>query len=364
MAQIISSLQFNMQTFAFERGVAYDSFSFDADGGTLTAATAPGLLAPFSFNTSLSLWDGAGALSTATESVTYMGTDLAANAWGTPVSGTVTGISGGAGAGRYFIVGVSVTALSVFNATQTTTRDDDMAVVARMLSGNDNVTLSAFADNFSAQDGADLVNAGAGNDTINGNSGSDTLMGEDGNDMLYGGFGYDRMDGGYGNDGLYGGDGGDQLRGRQGNDNLYGDAGHDQLFGGYGNDNLYGGVGRDRLIGEDGRDVMYGGVDTDRDVFVFESLSDTSTSAANRDIVHNFVSGVDDIELTALDANTSVAGNQAFLFGGTTAGANSVWYARSGTSIIVAADVNGDAVADFTIRVTGISQILASDFLL
>ncbi len=363
MAQLISTQQFNMNLFAFKRGITYDHDNLNPNGGTFTPTMIPGLLAPFTFASAVALWNGTGGIATATDSFGYLGTGLGTNAFGTPNAGTVTGLFQSTGNQASFLLGVSVSALDIFNASQTASREDDQTLLIRMLGGNDRVILSAFADSFQAQEGDDTVRAGAGDDIIYGNSGKDEIFGEAGDDVLYGGFGSDRVLGGYGDDVMNGGDGGDRMRGEQGADTLNGEGGRDFLFGGYGRDILNGGNGSDFLYGGAGRDVLNGGVDTDQDTFVFREMQDSFNSAA-RDIVVGFVSGVDKIDLAQLDANSAVAGNQAFTFGGAFADNNAVWFAVSGSALVVRADVNGDAVADFSVRIDNASTMLASDFLL
>jgi serralysin len=129
--------------------------------------------------------------------------------------------------------------------------------------------------------------------------------------------------------------------GDAGNDLVRGGTGVDRLYGGMGNDTLYGDTEADQLIGGRGTDTMYGGADRARDVFVFTSPLDSPNSTA-RDVIHNFTRNTDDISLSAIDANTATSGNQAFAWGGKTAGANAVWYATAGGNATVFADVNGD----------------------
>ena len=104
-------------------------------------------------------------------------------------------------------------------------------------------------------------------------------------------------------------------------------------------------------------------MDGDRDVFVFNSIGDSAVGAG-RDVVQNFTSGVDDIDLRGIDANGALAGDQAFAFHGTTAAAHSVWFTVSGGDAVLNGDVNGDGVADFQIGLTGLTSLVAGDFLL
>ena len=139
----------------------------------------------------------------------------------------------------------------------------------------------------------------------------------------------------------YGGD--DIMRGYAGVDTLYGDAGVDKIMGGTGRDHLYGGTGADDFVFNDG---------------------ETGNLASTRDVIYDFSTRSDDLDLRLIDANSRRAGDQNFDFGGTRAGANDVWFARSGSNVIVYGDTNGDARADFAIELRGVSSLTAGDFLL
>lgn len=161
----------------------------------------------------------------------------------------------------------------------------------------------------------DVLNAmiWSGDDTINGGASNDELRGFGGNDLINGGDGNDKLYGADGMDGLFGGDG---------NDRLYGDAGNDRLDGGAGNDRLLGGLGDDRIVGGQGIDNVYGG--RGADTFVFNKMSDVGTYDPSLpisfDIIRDFVHGQGDlINLKGIDANATVAGNQAFQFIGSAA---------------------------------------------
>ena len=99
------------------------------------------------------------------------------------------------------------------------------------------------------------------------------------------------------------------------------------------------------------------------DIFVFAALAHSRTGAG-RDRITDFQRGLDDIDLRGLDAHTGRGGDQAFAFGGREADAHAVWFAQSGRDLIVRADVNGDARADFEILVNGTAALSADDFLL
>ncbi len=97
-------------------------------------------------------------------------------------------------------------------------------------------------------------------------------------------------------DALVGGALGDRLYGFDGDDSLSGLAGDDGLIGGLGSDTLDGGAGVDVLIGGLGADRMTGGAAAD--VFAFYSVAESSVAAS--DVITDFQTGVDRVELSAI----------------------------------------------------------------
>ena len=85
------------------------------------------------------------------------------------------------------------------------------------------------------------------------------------------------------------------------------------------------------------------------------------------DEMMDFARGVDKIDLSAIDASTVAAGDQAFRMIGTKAfskKAGELQVKAYGDGVVVAGDVNGDGVADFSVWVHGVSKLAASDFVL
>lgn len=201
-------------------------------------------------------------------------------------------------------------------------------------------------------------------ETVYGSAYADTMVGSSAADTLIGQAGDDSLTGGGGNDTLRGDDGNDRLFGLAGDDRLYGNAGADVMKGGVGNDTLLGGTGRDLLYGEQGKDTLTG--NEDGDTFVFATGgSDASRTLADRitDFSHT---EHDRINLVGIDANTGLAGDQAFTFIGSgkfteagqlhaIVGANVTW---------VEGDTNGDHLADFAIRLDGVMTLVVGDFVL
>ncbi|MBD2679030.1 MULTISPECIES: calcium-binding protein [Nostoc] len=160
---------------------------------------------------------------------------------------------------------------------------------------------------------------------------------------------FDNVIGTNANDSITGDTQNNQLSGGNGNDNINGGAGNDTLRGDGGNDNINGGAGNDRITGGNGTDVLTGG--TGNDVFNYDSVSE-SLPGLLRDVINDFVgNGVglgDQLDLSDIDANPFLAGNQAFTFGGAF-GVGSLRYAGG----ILQGNLDLDASAEFEIRLVG-----------
>ncbi|WP_311788773.1 Calx-beta domain-containing protein [Ferirhizobium litorale] len=154
------------------------------------------------------------------------------------------------------------------------------------------------------------------------------------------------------NEVLYGTAGNDIISGGSGKDQIHGLLGNDRLNGDAGNDTLYGGGASDRLVGGTGADDLYGG--NGPDMFIFKALGESKVAASGRDSIFDFNRGQGDVvDLVAIDANTKVAGNQAFDFIGTAAfsgKAGELRSEKSASDTLIFGDVNGDGKADFAIH--------------
>jgi serralysin len=165
---------------------------------------------------------------------------------------------------------------------------------------------------------------------------------------------------------VIGGSGDDRIWGSGATNVIYGDAGDDGLIGLAGNDFLVGGTGKDGLVGGAGADELWGsdadggGPDTDVDQFIYVSLSDSGTTKATRDRIMDFEDGKDQINLSLIDANTKLAGNDSFTYinGNSSATPAANFTGNAGelrsywtpTGQIIEGDVNGDSKADFSIE--------------
>jgi Ca2+-binding RTX toxin-like protein len=266
----------------------------------------------------------------------------------------------------------------------------------------------------------------SGADIIKGTAVSDTLYGLAGNDTLYGYAGVDLFYAGSGNDKLIGGKGADLMQGGTGNDTYYVDnvlddvvesvnggidrvvssvsftltdhverlslSGIANLFA-TGNDlanAISGNAGNNRITGGGGKDSLFGGLGADR--FIYKAATDSAAEPeAGNDVIKDFKHGVDKIDLSAIDAITHIAGNNAFRFIGEAGFTNNVaiepdsfaevrfnYDAATGYTLVqvnieTAAptiDVNtenflsGDLVVDTQIQLKGNIALTATDFVL
>jgi Ca2+-binding RTX toxin-like protein len=278
--------------------------------------------------------------------------------------------------------------------------------------GNDKLYGQDDNDQLYGDDGDDIVDGGDGEDMVTGGSGSDTVRGGAGNDHLYDTSGSDVFDGGTGIDKLSyqgfsgkvevtlngeaegtarqwvkvavfpggpqtwietgadevfnienvdGGTGNDKITGDGNANKFFGNSGSDQLSGKGGNDVLDGYDGNDTIDGGTGYDIMSGGAGAD--TFVFKegetSLMQLGFFGRTPTLIDTItdLTREDKIDLSDIDANPYLAGDQAFR----QAYANSftgnpgelqlrVVYGEYENTYTIAGDINGDARADFMIE--------------
>lgn len=220
---------------------------------------------------------------------------------------------------------------------------------------------NTFPDDFAA--GNFLFSTSTAGTTKTGTSGGDDLFGGLGNDIVKGGEAEDRVFGEQGDDILYGGSststaleaagGYDQLYGGDGNDTLYGGGENDILVGGAGIDQLFGGLGNDRLAGGAGADS-----------FKFDRAVANQTWL---DTIVDFSQAQGDkIDLSLIDANAAVTGNQAFVLvdGNPITAAGQVRIFYQGAYTYVEGNVNSVLSQDFQIRIAGRPEISVDDLIL
>ena len=199
-----------------------------------------------------------------------------------------------------------------------------------------------------------------------------TLNGGNGNDQLFADHTrHPTLNGGNGDDLLFAeANSGAALNGGAGNDTLVGTGGSSILDGGAGNDTLIA-IGDDlntnnaTVNGGAGADIIKLG-DFTRVTCDYNTVSE-SPAGVGRDHILGFQSSgdpitaldSDQIDLTDIDANTLVAGNQDFIFGGPfTAG--HLRYVGG----ILQGNTDADAAAELEIQLVGTPALVASDILL
>ena len=274
------------------------------------------------------------------------------------------------------------------------------------------------ANTLTGNSSSDYLYGGGGDDMLKGGAGADYLGGQSGSDTLIGGIGADLMEGGTQNDfyyldnsgdvviehlnegfdaayigftaayyelpdnleaatlqagfntALHGNDIGNLLTGNSGANTLLGYGGLDTLRGEGGNDTMWGGSDEDYMLGGSGNDFMAGGPDSDyleggsgNDTFYWEYSWDSVGN--DRDTIADFTSlsgeGADDqLDLSEIDANLFVEGNQAFVLNTSyepLGVAGDLWFSvpisrPDGTyNTIIYGDVNGDSIADFELLI-------------
>lgn len=218
---------------------------------------------------------------------------------------------------------------------------------------------------------ADRIEAGAGNDRIDGGQGGDVMLGGQGDDVFVfdnvadraielAGQGYDTMTSFLVSlalednveAGTLTGTLALDITGNELANTLTGNAGANRMSGGAGDDLLIGGAGQDTMSGGDGFDV-------------FRFLSPTDSTSSAPDFILDF-SG-DRIDLSTIDANSRVRGNQAFVdigsneFSGV---AGQLRYYHDGGNTFVSGDIDGDAIGDFLIGIAGEQLLVPNDFFL
>ena len=251
--------------------------------------------------------------------------------------------------------------------------------------GDDTVTGTTGDNAISTGANVDLVNAGLGNDVVSGGDDNDTLNGEDGQDWLLGGTGADAETGSTGHDSVWGDAGDDVLDGGPGDDTIIGGAGIDTVtyagagslvwvdlswiedqntYGGgwdtlSGIENVIGSAFNDRLTGNGAANRITGGTGADElaggsgnDTFAYAALSDSTVAAP--DLITDRSAG-DKIDLSAIDADTVTAGNQAFHVGASAGHTGDIVlaYDTASNTTSVSLFVNNDTVADALIRLSG-----------
>src|SRR5262245_17059216 len=284
------------------------------------------------------------------------------------------------------------------------------------LSGIENITGSNYNDYMDGDAGANIINGGDGNDYMDGGAGDDTLYGGNGNDTMYGQLGHDTMYGGNGDDDfsdfyddavMIGGAGNDryivyntsqvvvEAAGEGVNDAVVVHnttyvlaAGSEiealrtdspvgtvalDLVGNEFNNRITGNNGQNTIVGSpdndgggfDGQDVMTG--NGGGDTFVWTSTAESRLAGNEADVITDFnrLEG-DLIAVNPIDADVTVAGNQAFTFVGTGpfTAPGQISFFTTATDTFILFNTDGDATQEMTLRLQGVHAVDASFFVL
>ncbi|MDE2411612.1 MAG: VCBS domain-containing protein [Sphingomonadales bacterium] len=212
-----------------------------------------------------------------------------------------------------------------------------------------NVLINGATDVVGITLPATYIGAGDPNDfdSLVNVSGPGTITGTNGNDIIYAGAGGQTINGGNGNDTIYAGSGNDSAKGNGDGDNLYGGSGNDILEGGQGNDLLVGGYGADTLTGGQGADT-----------FRYLDARDTN------DTITDFNHADDGFNFAGFDADSSAAGSQVLVYGGTTPTAHGLWHQVVGSDTVIYVDTDGNlGTAEFMLTLSNFTGTLdATDF--
>ena len=303
-------------------------------------------------------------------------------------------VDGGGGI-DHWIADLSASAANiVFNlATTTSIAAAGISLVVRLEqvtlktgAGNDRLTGGAQADDLSSGNGNDVIDlrsrptaSGSGIDRADG-GGIDTLVvdasAESQSVQVFAGgspsfqlrsasgnfvadaFAMEVLDftGGRGADQVTGKDRGDVLRGGDGDDTLNGGGGADSIFGGGSNDRISGGRGADQITLGIGRDTL-----------VYALVTESRAAPGAADVVTDFASGLDRIDLSAIDADDlATTGNQAFVLtsGGGSGAFTGVRGQLRSVAGLIEGDVTGDGNADFRITLSNGGIAIFSDLTL
>ena len=315
---------------------------------------------------------------------------------GNSSANTLSGLAGNdsliGGAGNDTLIGGAGNDIYVMDSSDTITEASGSGSGTDTVQSSGAYTLGDNLENLTLT-GSSAIN-GTGNtlnNTLTGNSAANTLNGGAGTDILVGGAGDD----------IYVTDGGDTITEASGigsgtdavqssatytlGDNLEtlnltgasaingtGNALNNTLTGNSAANTLNGGAGADILNGGTGKDLLTGAAGND--TFIFNTVVESAITATTTDLITDFVIAQDKISLSGIDAFASSGPNDAFIWKGTDAFGSTTKgevryqkFDKPGTAndhTMVWIDNDSDTDVEMAIRLTGLYNLAATDFML
>jgi Ca2+-binding RTX toxin-like protein len=227
-----------------------------------------------------------------------------------------------------------------------------------------NLAGNEFVNYINGNDGDNVINGGAGADIMSGRKGNDTYVVDDPGDWLFE------------NGEVYStpeieSEGFDTVLTSVSFDcGFYNEIEVLQAIG-TANVNLTGSIDNNRIIGNDGNNVIDGGYRKDTmtggggaDMFAWNSVYEMGWFNFDSDIVTDFAPHLDLLALNLIDADETVAGDQAFTFIGTAAftAPGQINFATNGTDTFIQLNTNADPTVDGIIQVFGVHTVDAGWF--
>lgn len=281
--------------------------------------------------------------------------------------------------------------------------------------GNDYITGNTADNWLSGQGGDDTLDGGTGSDTLAGGEGSDAyVIRSSGDSIIETGTGAGDVDLAYsylsayalddsiengailssGTASMTGNGNDNRIFSGRGNNVIDGDGGSDtadyflaakavkvnlalsatQKTGGAGSDtlisieNISGSKYNDKLAGDNDDNIISGGAGRDQltgrggsDTFAFGSIAESGASTAAMDVIADFESGIDLIDLSAIDADTASDSDDAFsgIIGSSASFSAAGQLKLSGT--VLYGNTDDDSEAEFAVKLTGVDALSLAD---
>ncbi len=138
------------------------------------------------------------------------------------------------------------------------------------------------------------------------------------------------------------------------------------------NNSITGNSAANTLNGGTGKDILTGAAGND--TFIFNNVVESAITETTTDVITDFVMGKDKINLSAIDAFASSTTNDTFVWKGTAAFSSTTQgevryekfdnFGSTNDYTMVWVDNDADTGVEMAIRLTGLYNLTASDFIL